>query len=303
MATISVTHFTDPGCPFAFSAEPRILQLQWRYGDQLDWTTRMIVLSESADDYAKKGFTPEMLQGGARRLRDQWGMPIDDTLRQRMHATLPACRAFVAARQYAPERAELLLRRLRVLNMGGGLLDDPALIAQAATDAGIDPADLDAWVRDPDVTIELRADMAAARDPHPAALAQQARLSPSGDRWRYSAPSLLFTDAAGTTVAAPGFQPEAVYEAVLSNLDPTLVQRDAPTDVTEVLEWAQWPLATAEVATLLGVTADEARTALSTVATETPVGQDGYWATSPGGSVASAGSRAQPSNTAGAVSR
>lgn len=277
MATISVTHFTDPGCPFAFSAEPRLLALQWRYGDQLDWTTRMIVLSESADSYASKGFTPEMLQAGALRLREQWGMPIDGALRERIAATAPACRAFVAARQYAPEQAELLLRRLRVLNFTGGSLDDPALIAQAADEAGIDTADLDAWLRDPDVEIELRADMAAARDPHPAALAQKARLSPAGDGWRYSAPSLVFTDAQGRSAAVPGFQPDTTYEAVLANLDSTLERRDAPADVTEVLEWAPWPLATVEVATLLDISVDDARTALATVADEERVGQDGYW--------------------------
>jgi predicted DsbA family dithiol-disulfide isomerase len=277
MATISVAHYTDPGCPFAFSAEPRLLKLQWRYGDQLEWSTHMIVLSESVEEYEKKGLTPELLQRGAAHLRDLWGMPIDDTLRPRMHATAPACRAFVAARQYAPEKAEALLRRLRVLTMGGGLLDDPALIAQAATEAGIDNTDLDAWVRDPDVEIALRADMAATRDPHPAALAQKARLSPAGDGWRYSAPSLVFRDADGNTAAAPGFQPNESYEAVLANLDATLEQREAPTDVTEVLEWAPWPLASIEVAALLDVSIEDARTALSAVATETPVGQDGYW--------------------------
>jgi len=288
MATISVAHYTDPGCPFAFSSEPRLLKLQWRYGDQLDWTTHMIVLSETPEEYEKKGLTPEMLQGGARMLRDQWHMPIDDGLRERLHATAPACKAFVAARQYAPEKADLLLRQLRVLNMGGGLLDDPALIAQAATLAGIDPVDLDAWVRDPDVTIELNADKAASRTPHPAALAQKARLSPSGDGWRYSAPSLVFADADGRTAAAPGFQPNETYEAVLSNLDHTLEQRDKPADVTEVLEWAPYPLASIEVATLLDISLDAARTALSAVATETPVGQDGYWslANSPTGSFA-----------------
>lgn len=277
MATISVTHFTDPGCPFAFSAEPRLLALQWRYGDQLEWDTRMIVLSESPDDYLAKGFTPEKLQGGHRRLRAAWGMPIDDTLRPRMHATAPACRAFVAARQYAPERADGLLRRLRVLTMGGGVLDDPALIARAAVEAGIDTADLDAWVQDPDVSIELRADMAAARDPHPAARAQRDRVAATADGWRYTAPSLIFGAQDGTSAAAPGFQPSETYEAVLANLCPTLEQRDPPADVTEVLRWAPWPLASIEVATLLDVSADEARTALAAVATETSVGQDGYW--------------------------
>ncbi|MCW3015705.1 MAG: hypothetical protein JWO02_2797, partial [Solirubrobacterales bacterium] len=32
LAPISVTHFSDPGCPWAYSASPAIAALQWRYG-------------------------------------------------------------------------------------------------------------------------------------------------------------------------------------------------------------------------------------------------------------------------------
>ncbi len=42
---IHVTHFTDPACPFAFSAEPIRFRLRWHYGHQLVWCTRMIVLT------------------------------------------------------------------------------------------------------------------------------------------------------------------------------------------------------------------------------------------------------------------
>ncbi|MEA2377045.1 MAG: hypothetical protein QOD13_952, partial [Thermoleophilaceae bacterium] len=31
---IDVTHFTDPGCPWAYSAWPAHTTLRWRYGDQ-----------------------------------------------------------------------------------------------------------------------------------------------------------------------------------------------------------------------------------------------------------------------------
>ena len=42
---IQITLFTDPACPFAFSAEPVRLALRWRYGDGLQWRLRMIVLT------------------------------------------------------------------------------------------------------------------------------------------------------------------------------------------------------------------------------------------------------------------
>ena len=49
MAAITVTHYTDPGCPFAYSASPALTVLQWRYGEQLDWRLVTIGLSEDPE--------------------------------------------------------------------------------------------------------------------------------------------------------------------------------------------------------------------------------------------------------------
>jgi hypothetical protein len=35
-AAVRIRHFTDPGCPFAFSAEPRRLRLEWLFGDHIE---------------------------------------------------------------------------------------------------------------------------------------------------------------------------------------------------------------------------------------------------------------------------
>ena len=64
-------------------------------------------------------------------------MPIDPAPYPRPSSSEPACRAVVATRLHAPDRADALLRRLRVLRMAGGLLDDPALIEQSAAEAGL----------------------------------------------------------------------------------------------------------------------------------------------------------------------
>ena len=37
MARIFLTHYSDPGCPWAYSANPALTVLRWRYGDQLVW--------------------------------------------------------------------------------------------------------------------------------------------------------------------------------------------------------------------------------------------------------------------------
>ena len=45
---VRIRHFTDPGCPFAFSAERQRLRLEWLYADQLEWSTHMVVLREES---------------------------------------------------------------------------------------------------------------------------------------------------------------------------------------------------------------------------------------------------------------
>ena len=273
---VHVRHFTDPGCPWAFSAEPRLRRLEWLYGDALEWETTMVVLSESPEDYVERGFTPAKMAGGQRQLFERFRMPIDWTERPRMAATVDACRAVVAARVQAPGTERALLRRLRVLNMGGGLLDDPALLDRATTEAGLDPATLAGWVTEPAVTDALAADKAAARSPAAGARALDHKLAGPSEERRYTCPSLELS-VNGTTVAVPGFQPVESYEAAIANLAPELERRAAPESAAEVLEWAGMPLATAEVAAVCEAGEDDVRTELSRSATFAPVGGDGYW--------------------------
>jgi hypothetical protein len=121
--SLTLTEFTDPGCPWAFSAEPFRLKLSWLYGDQLDWRVRMVGLSETAQESLDKGFTPEVQARAFATIARDHGMPIDTHVRERMAATVPACRAVVAARLHAPERMRPLLRALRVRHFAGELLD------------------------------------------------------------------------------------------------------------------------------------------------------------------------------------
>ena len=46
VSRITITHFSDPGCPFAYSALPALTALRWRYGDQLAWRHVLIGLTE-----------------------------------------------------------------------------------------------------------------------------------------------------------------------------------------------------------------------------------------------------------------
>src|SRR3954470_17932623 len=95
MASLTIREFTDPACPFAFSAEPARLKLLWLYGDQIEWRLRMIVLSEPAPDYIPKNYTPERQREALEAIQRQYGMRIDPRRRPRMMATVHACRAVV----------------------------------------------------------------------------------------------------------------------------------------------------------------------------------------------------------------
>ena len=80
MAAVTITEYTDPGCPFAFSAEPFRRRLQWLYGDQLEWRPRMVVLADTPEEYLEKGFTTERQSSSFETLSREHGMPIDTRL-------------------------------------------------------------------------------------------------------------------------------------------------------------------------------------------------------------------------------
>jgi predicted DsbA family dithiol-disulfide isomerase len=282
MATLSIRHFTDPACPWAFSAEPARYRLRWHYGSELEWNNVMIVLSEDPQEYARRGFTPELLAQGMTSIQRRYGMPIDPSPRERFAASAPACRAVVAARVHAPEAEEALLRAFRVQAMGGALLDEPAVLAAAADAAGLEVAQLEEWMRDDEVEAELRDDMRAARSPSPAALALGHKLAGPPEERRYTAPSyeICRFDGNGSLVI-PGFNGVEAYEAAIANLAPELERRPKPESVEQVLEWAGEPLATAEIALLLQRDADEIGEELERVAHALPAGADAYWTLEP----------------------
>lgn len=278
VAEVCITEFTDPACPWAYSAEPFRRRLSWLYGDRLEWKVRMVVLSERPEDYEQRGFTPEKQAQGLSRIARDHRMPIDTAVRPRMSASLPACRAVVAARVHAPARMRTLLRRLRVRNFAGDLLDEQVTIDAAAREAGIDPDELAGWERDPSVAEELEQDMALAREPLPAARVLDDRLANWSGGRRYTCPSYEIVRLAdGVRIAVPGFQPFAAYDVVTANLVPGVDRREPPATVEEVLRWTGAPLASQEVAVVRGIPFEQAREELGRVAFEEHVGADGFW--------------------------
>ncbi len=76
----------------------------------------------------------------------------------------------------------------------------------------------------------------------------------------------------------PGFQPFAVYEVAMANVAPEVKRRASPGDVEQILEWATYPLATAEIAELRGIGIEDAREELERAGARLQaVAGDGYW--------------------------
>lgn len=280
--SIEITEFTDPGCPFAFSAEPHRWRILWLYADHdVAWRRRMVVLARTPQEYVDKGFTPAKQSAAFARLAGEHGMPIDTRERPRMAATLPACTAVVATRLNAPEREGAMLRALRLRHLGHAqLLDEDQTIVDAARDAGLDPDAVVAWMAEPAVRDTLEEDAAAARNPTPAARVLDHKLAGWEGGRRYTCPSYEIERIREADVAAtiPGFQPFAVYEVALANLLPDVPRRPRPASVGALLEWAGEPLATVEVAAVCELSPEEAAEQLSAVARRIPMGTDALWA-------------------------
>ena len=250
---IRVTHFSDPGCPWAWSNGPAFAVLQWRYGAQLEWRHVMIGLGETADHYRRRGTTGESQARGYRSFRRR-GMPFATSPRERPHATWPMCRVVVAARRLAPEREWAVFRALQFAQFTSTLtLDEPAGIEQALSWLpDIDAATLIAASTQPETEELFAADRALARSAAggPTEFQDRSATTPDGEI-RYTAPSLIFTTEDGRSLEVGGFQPVEAYDVAIANLDRTLDRRPRAEDASEVIQAFPDGLTTAEVAAVL----------------------------------------------------
>ena len=249
-ATISVTHVSDPGCPWAYSAAPHHAVLHWRYGDQLEWRLTLIGLAERGEDYDARGYAPASGARGYLKFR-QYGMPFDTQPRERNIGTGRACRAIVAARRLDPASEILAFRALQLARFATTTLFDTDEGIRAAL-TGIPQADaILAAIDDPDTEAAYQADRALVRTATGSPTEFQGKAANTDGAVRYTAPSLLFAHRDGRTLEAGGYQPVEAYDVVIANLDPTLDRRPPGEDVTEVLAAFPYALTTREVAAVM----------------------------------------------------
>jgi 2-hydroxychromene-2-carboxylate isomerase len=286
--TITATHYTDPGCPWAYSANPALAVLYWRYGTGIDWRLVAIGLTERGEQYEQRGYTPAKSARGYRRFR-RYGMPFSTQPRRRIPGTSRACRAIVATRLSDPGREYAAFRALQLGWFTTPLvLDEDADIATAlARVPGLDVAAVVGAIDDPAVVEAYEADRAEARTAAGGATEAQGKAANTDGEVRFTAPSVVFETADGRRLEAGGFQPVEAYDVVVANLDPALPRREPPADPLELLAEAPYALATQEVAAVLArgndapdrAAAEDAliEPVASGACVRMPVGDDALW--------------------------
>jgi 2-hydroxychromene-2-carboxylate isomerase len=285
---IRTTLYSDPACPWAYSATPALSVLRWRYRDQLDWSLVTIGLRDSTDSLAADGYSTARQATGSRRFRDRYGMPFAAAPRARLVATGRACRAVVATRLAHPGREFAVLRALAFAWFNSPLLldEDAAIAAALAELDGIDAAALVAALDSAAVTEAYEADKAQTRSAAGGPTEFQGKAAVSDGLVRYTAPSVIFEDGE-RRLEAGGFQPLEAYDVLLANLDTTLRRVGPPEEPLELLAYFSEGLCTQEVAVLLAdnlidvdrAGAEDGLLALLADgrATRTPLGDDAIW--------------------------
>jgi 2-hydroxychromene-2-carboxylate isomerase len=250
---IVARHFTDPGCPWAYSSRPAIARLRWRFGDQLDWRLVLIGLSENPDRYIERGYTPGRLALGNRKFETRFGMPFGTAVKPRLWGTSTACRAVVAAREVDPGLGYAALRAIQISHFTTDrVLDEPAdLVAALAPVDGLDAEAIVASVDDADVREAYEADRARTRRADGTPTHVQGRHAESDGPVRYTAPSVIFEHPDGRSLEVGGFQPFESYDTALANLDGSLERRPAPDEAATVVLEYPIGLTTAEVASIM----------------------------------------------------
>ena len=289
---ISATLFNDPACPWAYSENPALRVIEWRYGDQLNWRLVVIGLTEARSQYEARGYTPLRGALGQLRFRERYGMPFAAAPKPRISATARACRAVVAARLEQPGSQWRVFRALQLAQFTTPLLldDDRQLAEVLSRVPGVDGDAVIARLDDADVTEAYERDRAEARTAAGSPAELQGKTASTDGPVRFTAPSVVF-EADGQRLVAGGFQPVEAYDVLIANLDPTLERRPPPEDPLPLLEHFTAGLTTQEVAALMthGNDAPDrkaAETALleqvaAGAATREPLGDDALWKQAP----------------------
>ncbi len=285
---VRVTVYNDAGCPWGYSANPALRVLEWRYGAQLDWRLVLIGLTDAAQEYVDRGYTPlRSAEGYARRFR-RFGMPLAPNPRARIVGTGRSCRAVVAVRLQAPGREWAAFRALQFAFFTTVLLldEDEGIAAALRGLEGIDVDAAIAAIDTPAVEDAYQRDRAEARRAAGSPTQLQDKHAATDGPVRYTAPSLVF-EHAGRRLEAGGWQTIEAYDVLIANMIPAGERHGVPDDSLELLTAFPGGLVTQEVAQLLtagndapdrvGAEVSMLRLVADGAATRTPLGDDALW--------------------------
>ena len=286
---IEATLYTDAGCPWAYSANPALRVLEWRFRDQLAWRLVMIGLREQASEAAIRTYDGERALARWKVFEERYGMPFAVEPKVRAAGTGAGCRSVVAAALLDSGSEWPVFRALQMANFVGSVyLDDPDGIRSALRAVSdVDADRIASMIDSHDVAAEYDRQRAEARSAAGTPSEAQQKTTVSDGAVRYTAPSLVFRR--GDDVAhAGGWQPLLAYDTVLANFAPDLSRNAAPESPEPLFEFFAGGLTTAEVALLLAEGSDPVpdreRTAslLDSLAddgwaTRVPVGSDAVW--------------------------
>ena len=247
---IEATLYTDAGCPWAYSANPALRVLEWRFREQLSWRLVMIGLREEPSESAVRTFDPTRSLARWHTFGERYGMPFATRPKPRPSGTGRGCRAVVAAGIDAPGSE---WRALRALQLGYFttelLLDDAEGIGRALVDVP-SAEGLAARVDDADVVAEYDRQLSETRSAQGTPAHAQDKTTSSDGRVRYTAPSVLFRRDDDVAYAG-GWQPLLGYDTLLANFAPELERTPPPDTPAPLLDFFPYGLTTAEVAMLL----------------------------------------------------
>jgi predicted DsbA family dithiol-disulfide isomerase len=285
---IDATLYSDPACPWAYSENPALRVIEWRYGDQVRWRLVVVGLTEDASQYEQRGYTPLRGALGQLRFRGRYGMPFAAAPKPRLSATARACRAVVAARLLSPGSEWRVFRAIQLANFTTPLVmdDDAQLHEVLRRMTGVDADEIISSLDSPEVSAAYERDRAETRSARGSAAELQGKTATTDGPVRFTAPSVVF-ERNGQRLVAGGFQPVEAYDVLVANLDPTLRRNSPPETPEPLLGRFADGLTTQEVAQLMtwGNDAPDRQAAEAALielvghgkAVRQPLGNDALW--------------------------
>jgi protein-disulfide isomerase-like protein with CxxC motif len=290
---IEATLYTDAGCPWAYSANPALRVLEWRFREQLSWQLVMIGLREEASETAVRTYDPDRALARWRVFEERYGMPFAVEPKTRASGTGRGCRAVVAAGLLEPGSEWAVFRTLQIANFTGSVyLDDAESVRETLRQAhGADADAIADRLDDADVIAEYERQRAEARSAAGTPAEAQDKTAISDGHVRFTAPSVVFRRGQ-ESVFAGGWQPLLAYDTVLANFAPELERVPPPDSPEPLFDFFPGGLTTAEVAQLLAhgsdpvpdrAAAEAMLSGLSSAGTvaRAPKGRDALWSRTP----------------------